>query len=284
MFRIATIVIAGLLSLSGLPNAMVRADVSLSFGVYTSDKPSTMVKIFRPILTELEAKLAARLGEPVRISIQVANTYEKCVDNLVQGKVDFARLGPASYVLAKQANPKLSILALEHKNGQKTFNGIICVRQDSSVRDVSELRGKGFAFGNERSTIGRYLSQLYLMNHGVIADDLAGYAYLGRHDKVGAAVAAGQYAAGALKESTFDKLVAKGVTIRAIATFPNVTKPWVAHSALPDHIVIALREALYAIDDPDVLKNLKKHGFIPGSDEDYQTTREAMLNNSRFFE
>lgn len=74
----------------------------------------------------------------------------------------------------------------------------------------SQLRGQTFAFGDERSTIGRYLSQLLLVQHGIRADELLSYEYLGRHDRVGTAVGAGQFDAGALKESTFRKLKKKG--------------------------------------------------------------------------
>ena len=48
---------------------------------------------------------------------------------------------------------------------------------------------KSFAFGNELSTIGRYLAQQYLMQHGIHEKDLSHYKYLGRHDRVGTAVA-----------------------------------------------------------------------------------------------
>jgi len=68
------------------------------------------------------------------------------------------------------------------------------------------------------------------MKANVFAKDLASYDYLGRHDKVGAAVAAGKYEAGALKESTFKKQIKKGKPLRELARFPNVTKLWIASS------------------------------------------------------
>ena len=98
-----------------------RADQVLNFSVYVSDKPITVVRQFRPVLKALETALADRLGEKVTINIQVARTYEEGLKNLVDGKVDFARFGPASYILAKQANPGLSLLAMESVKGEKTF-------------------------------------------------------------------------------------------------------------------------------------------------------------------
>ena len=119
------------------------------------------------------------LAEPVEIHIHVASTYEGGIADIIEGRVDFSRLGPALYIEAKAANPDISILAVESKRGRKTFNGVVVVRQDSDILTVEDLKGRSFAFGNERSTIGRYLSQLYLMNHGILDSDLRTYAYLG---------------------------------------------------------------------------------------------------------
>lgn len=263
--------------------AVSSAVENLSFGVYTSNKPTAMVKQFRPVLNAMETHMSKTLGEEVNIRIQVAQNYEQGVEHLTTGKVDFSRFGPASYVEAKKANPDLQILALESKNGQKTANGVICVAKDSPIKDVNDLKGKSFAFGDEQSTIGRYLSQQYLAKNGVYAADLSKFDYLGRHDKVGTDVAAGNYDAGALNESTFKKLVAKGEPIRDIAKFPNVAKPWIARSGLSDRLLEAMRLALLEMDDPDALKTLKRDGFLPGSDEDYAVIRESIERNHVFF-
>jgi phosphonate transport system substrate-binding protein len=261
-----------------------NADIQLKFGVYTSDKPSEMVKSFRPILNAIETSLANRLGEPVKIRMQVANSYEKGIDELVTGAVDFARFGPASYITARENNPDIRILAIESKKGRKEFNGVICVANDSLLQDMEDLKGKRFAFGNEHSTIGRYLSQLYMQEHGIRADDLMAYEYLGRHDTVGAAVAAGQFDAGALKESTYKKMADKGLSLRAIATFKNVTKPWIARSEMPDRVYENLQVVLLEMDDPDALGALKKDGFLAGTDADYAIIRTAIQQNQKFFE
>jgi len=259
------------------------ADVELVFGLYTSDKPSKMVEQFRPSLHVLELRLTALLDEPVTIRTHVAKSYEEGLKDLLDGRVDFSRFGPASYVLAKQQEPDLSILATENNEGGKIFYGIICVHKDSDIQDVSQLKGRSFAFGDENSTIGRYLSQLYLLKHGIAAKDLAEYSYLGRHDMVGSAVGIGRYDAGALKESTFNDLISAGMPIRAIAKFPNVTKPWIGRAGLPERIKAALTQTLLDLDDPIALNALSTEGFVAGGDEDYDVIRESMERNGEFF-
>ena len=279
--RVLTGFLASFLVLISLP---AQGEEVIKFGIYTSDKPTDVVRQFRPVLNVLENCLVSQKGQNIKIKMKVASSYEQGVEDLVKGRVDFSRLGPASYILAKKANPGISIIAVEAKKGKKVFNGVICVRKDSSIQDVTDLKGKRFAFGNERSTIGRYLSQLYLSRHGIKANDLAGYDYLGRHDKVGTAVGLGSFDAGALKESTYKKLVAKGEPLRAIAVFPNVTKPWVARQGLSDEIKNVIRICLVGMTDAKALKALKKDGFVVGQDSDYAVIREAIRDNHLFFE
>ena len=197
-----------------LPSADAVARVSLVFDVYSFDKPSAMVTQLRPALN-LISKLAGQiLGEEVEIRLQVVRSYKAGIDHLITGKFDFMRLGPASYVMAKSRDSGIRILTMEKKNGEKTFIGVISVPSASNLTDIRQLRGKTFAFGSKRSTLGRYFAQLTLMRAGIYAKDLKRYEYLGRHDQVGMAIGAQLFDAGALEETTFAKLVSRGVPIR----------------------------------------------------------------------
>lgn len=277
---LTTVLLAGLLL---WPNT-VLAKVSLVFGTYSPDKPTAMVAQLRPSLDRIAYHLSQVLGEDVEINMNVVRSYEAGADLIVSGAVDFMRLGPATYVKVKEQNPGITILAMEKKNGKKRFNGVIAVHTDSDITEVSQLRGRSFAFGSASSTLGRYFSQLYLMRHGIHANDLSNYEYLGRHDKVGRAVGSGVYDAGALEGTTFAKLVAKGVPLRALATFENSTRPWVARAGMEAHIVAAFREALSRLDNDEALQALRFEGFLPGDDSEYEPTRQAIRENPRFFE
>ncbi len=265
----------------GIPDA--RAEIGLTFGTYSPDKPTAMVRQLRPSLDQIASAMSAILGETVQVEMQIVRSYEAGVAQIIDGAVDFTRLGPASYVMAKRQNPGLGVLAMEKKRGAKRFNGVICVRSDSNITEIGQLRGRSFAFGNERSTLGRYFAQLTLLREGIRAGDLDRYEYLGRHDKVGRAVGSGLFDAGALEETTFQKLVDKGVPIRAIATFSNSTRPWVARAGMEPRVKQALRQALLRLADPEAVKALRFDGFLEGDDSDYEATREAIERNPKFF-
>lgn len=284
LFGYTRFLMVGALALGfALPN-MARADQSIVFGTYSSDKPSAMVKQLGPSLKRIGESMGRILGEPVEVRLQVVRGYKAGVKLIADGKVDFARFGPASYVMAKRENPDLKILAMEKKRGKKQFFGIIAVHENSAIQELSQLQGKSFGFGNERSTLGRYFAQMSLMEAGIFASDLKSYEYLGRHDKVGRAVGSGLVDAGALEETTFKKLVRSGVPIRAITRMQNATRPWVARAGLDPRLFKALRQALIELDDTEALAALRFEGFLPGNDSDYNPTRRAIEENHKFFE
>ncbi|MBY6058538.1 PhnD/SsuA/transferrin family substrate-binding protein [Leisingera daeponensis] len=268
--------------LAALLPAAGFAGTELVFGTYAADKPTATVKQYQPFLSFLAGRMSEELGEPVSIRLKIAKEYEEGIRQLASGEVDFARFGPASYVHVMKENPGIRIIAMESKNGQKRFKGVIVVHADSTVQSVADLAGLSFAFGDELSTIGRYLSQEYLLDSGISSTDLMEFAYLGRHDLVGEAVGAGKYTAGALKESTYKKLVAKGVPIRVLASFDNVTKPWLASSEMPDDVLEAMRKVMLSSENEEIVRRISKNGFLLGDDQDYDIIRRAMERSLAF--
>ncbi len=245
----------------------------LSFGVYQSDKATEMYRKFTPVLEAIQTDVEKRLGRPTDIEMQIFKTYEDGIEALAKGNVDFVRFGPASYITAKHKNDALSLIAMELEDGRKLFNGCIVVPRDSKITQLADLRGRSFAFGDRNSTIGRYLVQEHLLKAGIHAGDLGRHEYLERHDKVAAAVLAGDFEAGAVKESNCED--AKG-QLRALVTFQNVTKPWAARAGLEQEVVSALRTALFELKDPLVLKPLKISGFAATSDAEYLPVQQSM--------
>lgn len=258
------------------------AEISLVFGTYAADKPTTTVRKYKPFLDHLAARMTEILGQNVTIRMKIAKEYEESITHLAEGTVDFARFGPASYVTVKDMNPGIQIVAMELKNDQKRFNGIIAVHNDNPIASLSDLAGQTFAFGDELSTIGRYLSQSHLIDAGITSSELISFEFLGRHDLVGTAVASKRFTAGALKESTFNKLVESSEPLRALFVFDNVTKPWLASASLPEDIVAAMRDAIMSIENEEVLDSISKDGFALGSDTDYDFVRNAMRHSAEF--
>jgi phosphonate transport system substrate-binding protein len=118
----------------------------MAFGVYQSDRASVMHRKFTPTIRALQVDIARRLGRTVDIRLRIFKTYDDGVAALVKGDVDFARVGPASYIAAKRRNPKLRLLAMEHKNGSRRFQGFFIVLKERDIHKISDTTGRRSAF------------------------------------------------------------------------------------------------------------------------------------------
>lgn len=279
MSRRPPVVSALLLAL--LAPLAAQQPVKVTLGLYSFKKSTEVRKQFLPVAQALGKGFATCLGKPGTIELQVMKTYEECLDALVAGQVDMVRFGPASYVIAKRREPKIELLAAEREDSRQA--GLIVVRTDSPISSLADLAGKKFAFGDEQSTIGRFLSQAELVQAGIKGTDLASFQFLDRHDNVFKAVELGDYAAGALHVDTFKELNGKAEhKLRVLHAFDNAPKPWLARAGLDPAIVQALRRALLALDDPAALTALKVPGFAATTDQDYELVRRGMVRSEQF--
>lgn len=265
-----------------LSAATEQAPLKLNFGVYTTEKPTTMVNKLRPILNEIETRLSQRLERPVQIALQVSLDYEESIADLVKGKVDFARLEQSAYIQAKARQPGIKILAVEGDNRRSAFIGHFVVRDDSPLRTLEDLHGRSVAFAQPVSASDRYIPQLYLADQGITQKDLAEVVYLDRQDKVAAAVAMGKVEAGAISESTLRDQFARGASLRVISDYTNPTRPWVARADMPHDQSLQLREVLISMRGVKVLELIKKDCFIPGTDSNFSLVKQAIEENWRF--
>lgn len=266
--------LVGLLLAPILAAPATAQDQTLRFGSYASERPSEEMRKLDPFQGYIEASLRKQ-GFPVRVEVRIFPTYDEGLAAMVGGKVDFSRLGPVSYVLAKRENPSLILLAGEAHEGDKQFPAVMIVAGNSPIRKVADLRGKRIAFGDPNSTSGRYLSQAELVKAGITAKDLASFEYLGRHDKVVFAVASGLFDAGTCNVNTFMKY-AGSKNLRELVRYPSPTHAWVAHAKLDPALVDALRKALIEMADPRLRDLIDRNGFLPATDADYDELRRAM--------
>ncbi len=255
--------------------------LSLTFGVYQTDKATIMYRKFVPVIEAIQNIMSDRIKKAVDIKLRIFKTYQQANDAIIDGTVDFVRFGPSSYIIAKNRNPKIKLLAMEHKNGKKIFQGVIITLADSPINSLVSLKNKTFAFGDKNSTIGRYLVQAELVKAGVYKFDLAASKFLDRHDIVAKAVALGDFHAGSIKKSTFVKYNKAG-QLKILHSFDNITKPWIAREELEPIVYRAIQQALFAINDPIVLKDLKISGFLPTNDEEYDFVRNGMKTAELF--
>src|SRR5262245_32047526 len=93
-----------------------KPQLQLEFGVYQSDKATVMYRKLSPVLEWLQNDLEPRLGRSVDIHLTIFKSYEEGINNLVNGRIDFVRFGPASYINAKKKSEGVQLIAMELEN------------------------------------------------------------------------------------------------------------------------------------------------------------------------
>ena len=234
------------------------------------EDPITMVKNFDPLCKYLSNEI----GKEVKFVPSA--TYEDAVNKLKDGSIDMAHLGPVTYVQAHDGfGGEPLVKALE--GGETEYSSVIFVRNDSSIKDVTELKGKKVAFGDKDSMSSNCAPKYFMFNKGVKESDLAAAVNHTSQDTVISNVLSKDFDAGTVKESIFEKNKDKGIRIigkqEHIPTFPMTVRKEVDSKVKED-----LKKALLKLTDTEILKAVDKKytGFTEGSDADYAWVRDAM--------
>ena len=253
----------------------------LNFGIYGSERRNWVDAQNVPILRYIKEQIKTESKFDVKINTVFFPSYTDAVNALINKEIDFARLGAASYIEVKRRSPLVSIIAVESFKESTYHEGVIGVLKDSPIKNIKDLKGKSFAFGNEKSTIGRYLSQKFLVDNGITVTDLKGYEYLDRHDNVAIAIIRKTHDAGAFKISILnDKNFSD--RIRILAKFKAPTQAWIAREGIDPALLASLKKVLLGIPK-EMIPTKNRDAFVAADDSNFEYLRDSIDNNSKFF-
>jgi len=261
-----------LVSMLLAPIASTEEAVSFTLGIH----PYLDAKDIQLRFSPLADYLSERLGREVRVHVGI--DYEDHIQAVGMDKLDMAFLGPASYVRLTSRFGSKPILARIEADGQPCFHGYIVVREESPLQQLSDLRGRRFAFGAPESTMGALVPRDLLDRAGVPLERLADYRHLTGHKNVALAVLVGAADAGAVKAEIFERYRSRG--LRSLARTPCISEHlFVTRSDLDAALVARLRGLLLDLDRKTVervLAPIKKRAsaLVPAHDSDYDNLRE----------
>jgi phosphonate transport system substrate-binding protein len=258
---------------------------TLRVGFVPAEDAQQVMQNAQPLVDILRQELGMEI-EPF-----VATDYTGIVEALRVHKLDVAFLAPASYVLAKNEADIKVILKSERK-GIPFYYAAIITRADSGIKNLEDLRGKSFAFGDTLSTTGHVFPRKMLKERGIDPTrDLKQILYSGGHDATVLAVLNGKVDAGATYANSPDSMdtawmrylkdPADVKRIRAIAfSEPIPADNLVVSGGLDPKIVKKLEEVFVELSrdakGKKMLRDLYQiDGFVPATDQDYDSVRKA---------
>ena len=217
----------------------------IRIGLLPDDSAQAVLSRFEPMRTRLEKALQ----RPVKVmipSLERSYSYKDLVDAFVEGKIDIAYFGGASFLAASDRTPTVP-LVMRRLDGR--FHSYFITRAGSKVISLEGLKGMRFAFGANDSTSG-YLMPLYYLNEmGLDPDkDFQGPPqFSGTHTRTLEWVLSGRVDAGVMNGQIFDRLLwEKKVDLTKIDI------AWIS-PAFPDYIWAARQNV-----SPEIRKRIKQ--------------------------
>lgn len=241
---------------------------NIRFGSVAMDIPEVMHKR----LTPLTKYLSKELGLPVILVL--SPSMPAAIENVGKGEVELAYLTPVAYLRAhEKGNAQLIVKTVTNK--KSSFKLMIVVREDSPIKNVSDLEGKRFAFGDKAALLQRAV----VVGSNMPLEKFGKYDFLGHYDNIVRSVLHGDYDAGILKDTMAYRWEGKG--IRILYSSPDLPPYNIAASKnVDENLLNKLKKIFLGLDasNPEhrkVIKALDKKydGFAETSDKEYDIVR-----------
>lgn len=283
------IIVLGILALIGTSQAFATTcerPPRILYSMVPESDPKEAMVAFTPVLNDLRESL----GIPVETIIP--SSYAAVVEGLLAGTIHIARLGPASYISARKADPTLTAFAtFSRKAGAfgtegAFYHSLLIVKADSGFSTLQSLKGRRVALVDPDSTSGARLPRKLLpKSTGIPLDKYFGrIGYAGDHAQAAATVLRQEMDAAFISSLQLSSLVdqgkAKAQDFRVLWQSPSIPMdPFVYRGKLCEDLKEKIRAVFYRRDGklPDAgLKRMDATRILPINDEAFDILRDAL--------
>ena len=214
-------------------------------------------------------------------------SYASVVEAMMNGWVNVGMLGPSSYMLAHDRDPKIEVFATyTKKKGHLQeegpgFKSVLISRKDSEFSNIESLRGKIVGLVEPASTSGDLLPRVVFGKEidSKLEDYFSKVVYTGGHDLSVLAVKEGRVDAAFVATHRFDNVVDRGLAtveeFNVLWESPVVPQdPFVYRMDLCQDIRDAIKTTFLSLDKNPAAKgfldNINSTKFVEMSTKDYQ--------------
>lgn len=214
------------------------------------------------------------LSTNINIRFKPSPNLGSAVEDLGTGQTQIAYLTPVAYIEARRKYGVVPLVA-PTTQGRPHFSLVIGVKEGSNINTPADLKGKRFAFGDQKALLQRAA----VASMGLGLYDFSNIAYLKHYDNIAKAVLAGDFDGGILKDSVAEGFKSKGITVIG-STPPLPSYIFAVHPGMPVAVRNQLRDALLALKKttPERTATLEAFdiaydGFVPIDDAAYDPVR-----------
>jgi len=249
----------------------------ISFGVVPVAGSSSMKKMFSGLTSYLEKSLE------IKIKLQMAGDYTGVISAMQHKHIEFAYLGPKSYVeAAKRAGAEVIVAEVSSNMDTPGYYGLILSKKGSGLHTIESLKGKRWAFTSSNSTSGTLLPMIYFLKVGIQPKEyFSKVLYSGGHEASILSLKAGRIDAIATNTLDFSRGVGrhwKKDDFNIIRTSQMIPSSLIAvRSDIPETLKVALKEALLSYKEKEGLSKMNIKRFESVKDSQYDSIRELIV-------
>lgn len=269
---IATAVLG--LTVSSLSADPTKWPKEVVFGAIPVAGNSSMEEQFAPLTTYLQETLG------IKVSLKVTSDYTGIITGMSYKHIDFAYLGPNSYVTATQRANAEAVAMEVNDEGVAGYHALIVSRKDSGIKTLEDAKGKTWAFTDPQSTSGTLVPTVHFSKNGIDPQKyFSKVIYSGSHEASMLALKAGRVDVVSNNDLDFNR----GLGRHWEADEFNIVwksdlipgSPIAVRGDLPESLKMAIKGAFIAYKVPEG-SSLKMSGYTHANDETYNPTRELI--------
>ncbi|USD66782.1 phosphate/phosphite/phosphonate ABC transporter substrate-binding protein [Vibrio sp. SCSIO 43136] len=246
------------------PTALTHAD-TLTFGVVPQQSAKTLAAKWGPIFAHL-SKVSGHT-----ITFATAKDIPTFENRLTKGEYDFAYMNPYHYTVFSQKPGYISFA----KQKDKFIQGIIVAHRNSSIQQLSDLKGANLAFPSPAAFAASVLPRAQLELDKIPFTPH----YVSSHDSVYLSVSKGFFVAGGGVYRTFNNTnESVNRELKVLWETPKYTPhAFAAHPSVKKEVVQDVLDALLTMNSSEegkaLFKSINFKGIEPASNSDWDDIR-----------
>ena len=135
-----------------------REAVVYRLGVHPLHNPQRLAEVYGPIVAFVNRSL-----DGVRLRLEASRSYEEFERRLADRSLDFAVPNPYQTLAAARSGYRV----IGKMGDDDRFRGILLVRKDSGIREVTDLKGKVVSFPAPTALAATMMPLYFLHTHGL---------------------------------------------------------------------------------------------------------------------
>ncbi len=128
------------------------------FGIHPLHNPKRLFEVYQPLVDYINSNL-----KDAKLKLEASRNYGAFEEKLYNGHFHFALPNPYQSVISIKKGYEV----FGKMGDDENFRGIILIRKDSNIKEISDLKGKTLSYPAPTALAATMMPQWYLHTHGI---------------------------------------------------------------------------------------------------------------------